>query len=312
MDSKEVPVIFKFLFGSISGAFAESITFPLFIIKTVMQTSGVGSRNKGYKTSFDVFHSIIKGEGFISFYSGLGPAIAKHKMFSGIKIGVYQTLVDYHHKQFDTSPPFRVKVLYATTSGALAGFFSHPYDLVRIRILTSPAEERMRFRGVYRTFWEIRKKDGIRGVFKAAPVTVLRASVAAITKFVAYSEAKEYLIKNDLIGDKVACHMLCSLAATLCMCFLYLPFDAVKVRLQYFYDFESIPQCNSGSVDCFMKIVRQEGYLALWKGFTPAVVCYGFYNIIFFLTMENLLRMHKEVPYSQRKIDDDEFFEIGP
>lgn len=47
-----------------------------------------------------------------------------------------------------------------------------------------------------------------------------------------------------------------------------------------------------GSLDCGMKTVRNEGFSALYKGFIPTWVRMGPWNIIFFITYEQLKQMH--------------------
>lgn len=44
----------------------------------------------------------------------------------------------------------------------------------------------------------------------------------------------------------------------------------------------------SGSVDCAVQTVRNEGFLALYKGFIPTWVRMGPWNIIFFIIYEQL------------------------
>lgn len=44
----------------------------------------------------------------------------------------------------------------------------------------------------------------------------------------------------------------------------------------------------SGSLDCAVQTIRNEGLLALYKGFIPTWVRMGPWNIIFFITYEQL------------------------
>lgn len=47
-----------------------------------------------------------------------------------------------------------------------------------------------------------------------------------------------------------------------------------------------------GSIDCGIQTVRNEGLLALYKGFVPTWVRMGPWNIIFFITYEQLKQFH--------------------
>lgn len=47
-----------------------------------------------------------------------------------------------------------------------------------------------------------------------------------------------------------------------------------------------------GSIDCGIQTVRNEGFAALYKGFIPTWFRMGPWNIIFFITYEQLKQMH--------------------
>lgn len=47
-----------------------------------------------------------------------------------------------------------------------------------------------------------------------------------------------------------------------------------------------------GSIDCFIQTVRNEGFRALYKGFIPTWVRMGPWNIIFFISYEQLKKCH--------------------
>lgn len=48
----------------------------------------------------------------------------------------------------------------------------------------------------------------------------------------------------------------------------------------------------SGSIDCLIQTVRNEGLRALYKGFIPTWVRMGPWNIIFFITYEQLKKIY--------------------
>lgn len=48
----------------------------------------------------------------------------------------------------------------------------------------------------------------------------------------------------------------------------------------------------TGTFDCAIQTVRNEGFRALYKGFIPTWVRMGPWNIIFFITYEQLKHIH--------------------
>lgn len=54
----------------------------------------------------------------------------------------------------------------------------------------------------------------------------------------------------------------------------------------------SAAKIYTGSLDCAIQTVRNEGFRALYKGFVPTWVRMGPWNIIFFITYEQLKQMY--------------------
>ena len=69
---------------------------------------------------------------------------------------------------------------------------------------------------------------------------------------------------------------LCGGVGSVCCVYAGLPFEVVKLRLQ------TQPTSYGGPLECFARILRGEGALALWKGATPAVASAMTENAIVF------------------------------
>jgi solute carrier family 25 (mitochondrial oxoglutarate transporter), member 11 len=71
---------------------------PLDLVKTRMQISGVGGAEKAYKNTFDAFTSILKKEGVVGIYKGLGAGLLRQATYTTTRLGVYTGLNDYYKK----------------------------------------------------------------------------------------------------------------------------------------------------------------------------------------------------------------------
>jgi len=79
------------------------------------------------------------------------------------------------------------------------------------------------------------------------------------------------------------------------LCFSY-PFDTIKIRLQ------TRPGLYRNTLDCFVKMARQEGVLSLWRGLTSPVLGYGAINATVFGTYTNVSQWISEFSgYESRK-----------
>jgi solute carrier family 25 oxoglutarate transporter 11 len=50
----------------------------------------------------------------------------------------------------------------------------------------------------------------------------------------------------------------------------------------------------TGAVDVLTKVVRQEGFFALWKGFTPYYARLGPHTVLTFIFLEQMNYMYKK------------------
>ena len=116
-----------------------------------------------------------------------------------------------------------------------------------------------------------------------------------------YDMTKAFLLKNDILpGDSAWNHLLSSFCAGLCACLASSPVDVIRTRLmdqRVIIPDRKVKKVNSkyaqqtiykSSWECGLTTIRNEGFLALYKGFVASFMRMGPWNIIFFLTYEKL------------------------
>ena len=82
-----------FLLGSISGAVGATVVYPIDLVKTRMQNQR--SKVVGellYKNSIDCFKKVIKNEGVLGLYRGLGPQLVVSVVWRQIYTETVRTL----------------------------------------------------------------------------------------------------------------------------------------------------------------------------------------------------------------------------
>ena len=71
------------------------VCYPMEVLKFRMQMSGEGGKKREHATTYHVAKSIFKKEGVSGFYSGLSASLLRQLTYTGVRLGVYQTLLDY-------------------------------------------------------------------------------------------------------------------------------------------------------------------------------------------------------------------------
>ncbi|WFD01321.1 hypothetical protein MYAM1_004083 [Malassezia yamatoensis] len=97
---KEDPGVIPLLaFGSISGSVGATTVYPLNLIRTRLQASGTPSHPTIYSSFFDAAIQTYRNEGFLGFYRGLIPSLAKVVPAVSISYVVYEQSKRYLHVQ---------------------------------------------------------------------------------------------------------------------------------------------------------------------------------------------------------------------
>jgi solute carrier family 25 (mitochondrial carrier), member 14/30 len=182
-------------------------------------------------------------------------------------------------------------VICAAFSGGISSAIANPTDVLKVRMQIQGNQL-----SLYRNFLEIFMSEGIRGLYRGVNQTSQRAAVIAMVELPVYDWCKYKLI--DSIGDHPLNHFISSFIASFLAAVASCPIDVIRSRLMNqrkilrSYGTTTIEHSSAAyyanSFQCFSSIYRNEGVLALWKGFVPAFLRMGPWNIIFFLTYEKL------------------------
>uniref|UniRef100_A0A1B6HS11 Mitochondrial carrier protein n=2 Tax=Homalodisca TaxID=139475 RepID=A0A1B6HS11_9HEMI len=157
-----------------------------------------------------------------------------------------------------------------------------------------PPSERRNYKNIFDALKRLAIEEGRKGMFAGLSPTILRAMFANVTQLVSYTRAKDFLINNGYMEDDINCHLTSSVVSGMVYSVSTIPLDVAKTRIQQMKSSEAGIPMYSGLVDVFVKTVKNEGVLALWKGFGPFYVRVAPFTIILFVVNEQLLAMYKQ------------------
>lgn len=257
---------------------------------------------------------IYRQEGLRALYSGIAPAILRQSVYGTLKFGCYYSLKNIimsHYYDGDTAQENTyINVSCAALAGAASSAIANPTDVLKVRM-------QVQGRGttripLYKCFYEIYRCEGFKGLYRGVIPTSQRAMTIAAVELPVYDFSKDYLL--DAIGDRPVNHFISSFIASLLAAIASCPIDVIRTRLMNqrkilnSYGSTSVAQSTayfSNSFECLTSILRNEGFMALYKGellkthdtmklinllsgFVPSFLRMGPWNVIFFLTYEQL------------------------
>ncbi|RVD84300.1 uncharacterized protein DFL_006059 [Arthrobotrys flagrans] len=178
---------------------------------------------------------------------------------------------------------------YSFAAGAVAGvseiLVMYPLDVVktRIQLQVGGATGADAYTGTLDCFRKIIKNEGFSRLYRGISAPILMEAPKRATKFAANDYWGNFYRKSfgiEKMNQPLA--VLTGASAGVSESFVVVPFELIKIRLQ---DRASAGKYK-GMVDCFVKLVRAEGVLALYNGLESTMWRHlvwnaGYFGVIF-------------------------------
>lgn len=286
-EEKPIPNSAKFAIGGLSGMSATVFVQPLDLIKNRMQLSG-------QKTStLTVVSNIIKNEGFFAFYNGLSAGLLRQATYTTTRLGIYNWLFEKASK--DGQPIFIVKAALGMIAGGFGAFVGTPAEVTLIRMTADgrlPLAQRRNYKNVFDALFRIIKEEGLLTLWRGAIPTVGRAMVVNAAQLASYSQAKQILLDTGYFKENITLHFASSMISGIITTITSMPVDIAKTRIQNMKTIDGKPE-YTGALDVLGKVIRNEGPLALWKGFFPYYARLGPHTVLTFIFLEQMNKTYK-------------------
>ncbi|KAH8322327.1 mitochondrial 2-oxoglutarate/malate carrier protein [Drosophila kikkawai] len=300
---KTVPTYMKYLMCGSSAMLATTLTQPLDLVKTRMQLSGTLGI-KEYKTSWDVLSRVFKSEGMLSLYNGLGAGLLRQATYTTAKMGLYQLEMDWYRRSYDTDPSLVGCMAMGIIAGGFGAMFGNPADVAMVRMMADnrlPSSERRNYKNVGDAFVRIVKDEGVLTLWRGCLPTVGRAMVVNMVQLASYSQLKKQF--RGHLEEGWTLQFGAGMVAGLLSTAASLPLDLAKTRIQQMRLIEGKPE-YSGTIDVLMKVLKNEGFLALWKGFTPQLCRTAPHTLLSFVFLEQMNKAYTKHVIGESSSDD--------
>uniref|UniRef100_A0A3P8VWZ5 Dicarboxylate carrier UCP2 n=1 Tax=Cynoglossus semilaevis TaxID=244447 RepID=A0A3P8VWZ5_CYNSE len=281
----------KIFSAGTAGCVADLVTFPLDTAKVRLQIQGESQplvAGHRYRGVFGTIFTMVKTEGPRSLYSGLVAGLQRQMCFASVRIGLYDTIKElYSGGSKDVG--IGTRLLAGCTTGAMAVSFAQPTDVVKVRfqaqVRSSGSGSGTRYAGTIDAYKSIARDEGIRGLWKGCLPNITRNAIVNCSELVTYDIIKELILKHDIMTDNMPCHFTAAFAAGFCTTIVASPVDVVKTRYM-----NSTPGQYKGAINCAFTMLIKEGPTAFYKGFVPSYLRLGSWNIVMFVSYEQIKR----------------------
>uniref|UniRef100_A0A674A778 Dicarboxylate carrier UCP2 n=1 Tax=Salmo trutta TaxID=8032 RepID=A0A674A778_SALTR len=266
----------KFVGAGTAACIADLVTFPLDTAKVRLQIQGEAQLGHGaqavrYRGVFGTITTMVRTEGARSLYSGLVAGLQRQMSFASVRIGLYDSMKQFYTHGSD-SASIVTRLMAGCTTGAMAVMFAQPTDVVKVRFQAQVrlADGVKRYNGTMDAYRSIARDEGVRG--KMPDLKILEQL------------RTKHLLKSMFLYN-LPCHFTAALGAGFCTTIVASPVDVVKTRFM-----NSTSGQYSSAMNCAYTMVTKEGPTAFYKGFVPSFLRLGSWNIVMFVSYEQIKR----------------------
>lgn len=268
--------IVDFLAGGVSGAIAKTCTAPIERVKLIIQTQDSNpmirsGEVKRYTGIMDCFKRVASEQGIGAFWRGNFTNVLRYfptQAFNFAFKDVFKTMFP----KYDKKTEFGMFFLANMASGGLAGAGSlcivYPLDYARTRLASDVGSGKRAFSGLGDCLVKTAKgPSGFMGLYNGFGV-----SVAGIIPYrgVYFGMYDSLMGINPYQKETGAIRLLSTFAiaqaTAITAGYASYPMDTVRRRLQMQSEKPQAEWLYKGTIDCFGKVMAEEGITAFFKG----------------------------------------------
>ncbi|KAL1507026.1 hypothetical protein AB1Y20_007888 [Prymnesium parvum] len=270
-----------FCAGGVSGAVAKTATAPIERVKLLIQTQDANPKIRSgevprYTGIVNCFTRVASEQGFSAFWRGNTVNVIRYFPTQAFNFAFKDTIKALFPKY---NPKTEFGLFFATNmaSGGLAGAGSltivYPLDYARTRLASDVGSGNPQFNGLVDCLTKTIKGGGFFSMYNGFGVSVVGIVAYRGPYFGLFDTMKEM---NPWKKDRGVLGLVSKfcIAQTVAIIagFISYPFDTVRRRLQMQSEKPKSEWMYSGTLDCAVKIAKDEGVSAMFKGFGANVL----------------------------------------
>jgi len=265
-----------FAAGGISGAVAKTATAPIERVKLIIQTQDANPLIKSgkvprYTGIVNCFTRVQAEQGFAAFWRGNFTNVIRYFPTQAFNFAFKDQIKSLFPK-YSPKTDFGLFFLTNMASGGLAGAGSlcivYPLDYARTRLASDVGSGQRTFNGLADCLVKTAKgPSGIMGLYNGFGVSVagiIPYRGVYFGMFDTLAGINPFRKEAGFVG--LASKFAIAQATAITAGYASYPFDTIRRRLQMQSEKPKAEWIYKGTMDCFTKIMKDEGTSALFKG----------------------------------------------
>jgi len=276
-----IKFLIDFCAGGVAGAVAKTATAPIERVKLLIQTQDANPKILSgevprYTGILNCFTRVSAEQGFAAFWRGNTVNVIRYFPTQAFNFAFKDTIKAIFPK-YNSKTEFWKFFAANMASGGLAGAGSltivYPLDYARTRLASDVGSGNPQFEGLADCLMKTMKSGGFFSMYAGFGVSVVGIVAYRGPYFGVFDTLKEL---NPWKKDKGITGLVSKFAiaqtTAIIAGFISYPFDTVRRRLQMQAEKPKEQWLYNGTLDCAVKIIKDEGISAMFKGFAANVL----------------------------------------
>ena len=261
-----------FLVGGVSAAVSKTAVAPIERVKLLLQvqdaSKSIAPENR-YNGIGDCFSRVLSEQGMGAFWRGNLANVIRYFPTQALNFSfkdVYKKVFNPYNAKKEPVKFFFGNCMSGGAAGATSLCVVYPLDFARTRLAADVGSGGSReFTGLMDCLAKTFKSDGPQGLYRGFGISVIGIVAYRAAYFGCFDTGKAVLFPDAKNANVFAMWMFAQVVTVGAGVISY-PLDTVRRRLMMQSGRTGADIMYTGTMDCFNKILAQEGWRAFFKG----------------------------------------------